>query len=181
MSDTIYKGNKNTKRKCCVECAPELEKLLLLRKKIAVERVRLWRTKLAADNIDLYRRRRADEAKIYSDKNREKVRSSRRAYAARNRCHINKYSNDYSKTHPWINRNAASKRRAARFNRTPVWADLIAIKNFYKNCPEGKVVDHVIPLRGKLVSGLHVHNNLQYLSDSENSRKNNKYPYELVS
>jgi len=58
---------------------------------------------------------------------------------------------------------------------TPKWADLEAIKQFYINCPDGMTVDHIIPLRGKNVSGLHVVENLQYLTPLENSRKYNKY------
>jgi len=59
--------------------------------------------------------------------------------------------------------------------RTPAWADLQKIVEFYKNCPEGYQVDHIIPLRGKKVSGLHVVENLQYLTAKENRNKSNYY------
>lgn len=68
-------------------------------------------------------------------------------------------------------------RRAAKIQRTPKWADLDKIAEIYRKCPEGYVVDHIIPLRGKVVSGLHVESNLQYLTHSENCRKSNKFPY----
>lgn len=68
--------------------------------------------------------------------------------------------------------------RAERKLRTVSWADQEKIKEVYKNCPEGKHVDHRIPLKGELVSGLHVHNNLQYLSPEENLKKGNKYEIE---
>ncbi|MCK4826595.1 HNH endonuclease, partial [bacterium] len=50
------------------------------------------------------------------------------------------------------------------------------IIDFYINCPEGMVVDHIIPLQSEYVSGLHHPDNLQYLSLTENSAKQNKYP-----
>jgi hypothetical protein len=59
--------------------------------------------------------------------------------------------------------------------RLPTWADKSAIKDFYLNCPEGYHVDHVIPLQGKIVSGLHVLENLQYLPAKENMSKGNKF------
>ncbi len=65
--------------------------------------------------------------------------------------------------------------RAVRLQRMPAWADKQAIKNFYLNCPEGYHVDHIIPLRGKLVSGFHVLENLQYLPAKENMSKGNTY------
>lgn len=57
---------------------------------------------------------------------------------------------------------------------TPSWANEFAIRQFYLACPEGMTVDHIVPLRGKTVCGLHVEWNLQYLTASENSRKHNK-------
>ena len=48
------------------------------------------------------------------------------------------------------------------------------IKLFYFNRPNGYEVDHIIPLCGKNVSGLHTFNNLQYLTSEENRLKNNK-------
>lgn len=49
------------------------------------------------------------------------------------------------------------------------------IREFYRNCPEGYEVDHIIPLRHPLVSGLHCIANLQYLPRLENRRKTNKW------
>lgn len=72
-------------------------------------------------------------------------------------------------------KNKCAKRRASKFNATPSWADLEAIKNFYNNCPKGYEVDHIIPLKHDKVCGLHVLENLQYLTKSENSSKCNKF------
>ena len=57
--------------------------------------------------------------------------------------------------------------------RTPPWADKDAIREFYHNRPEGHHIDHIIPLKGDSVCGLHVIDNLQYLSIPENLAKKN--------
>lgn len=69
----------------------------------------------------------------------------------------------------------SSMERAMRLQRLPVWSDKEAIKQFYLNCPAGYHVDHIIPLRGKEVSGLHVLENLQYLPAVDNIKKSNKF------
>ncbi len=58
---------------------------------------------------------------------------------------------------------------------TPRWADKDAIRKFYKERPDGFHVDHIVPIRGKNVSGLHVEYNLQYLTSDENIKKSNKF------
>ena len=68
-----------------------------------------------------------------------------------------------------------ARHSASTLKRVPAWADLVKIKHIYANCPAGKHVDHVVPLLGKLVSGLHVEYNLQYLSAVDNIKKSNKF------
>lgn len=67
-----------------------------------------------------------------------------------------------------------AKRRATKLSATPSWANLEAIKNVYENCPKGYHVDHIVPLKGIEVCGLHVSWNLQYLPAMDNIRKGNK-------
>ena len=75
--------------------------------------------------------------------------------------------------------------RAAKDQRTPNWLtefDYIHIKCLYqvaamrtRESGEPWHVDHVIPLRGKNVSGLHVPANMQVIRGEDNVRKNNVY------
>jgi hypothetical protein len=74
-----------------------------------------------------------------------------------------------------INANTA-KRRAMKHKATPPWSDLDAIKEIYARAKRtGMHVDHLIPLCGRLVCGLHVPENLQLLAPVENFRKSNKF------
>ena len=68
--------------------------------------------------------------------------------------------------------NEANARYRARIkNQVVKGEELGPIKEFYKNCPPGYEVDHIIPLSK---DGLHTLSNLQYLTVSENRRKSNK-------
>jgi hypothetical protein len=71
--------------------------------------------------------------------------------------------------------NNAIAYRLRKTRQMPKWANKEKIKEFYLNRPEGYEVDHIIPLNGELVSGLHIETNLQYLTPSENKTKTNKF------
>lgn len=81
----------------------------------------------------------------------------------------------YEKSDPAYWRAKRAERRAREKQQMPAWADREAIAKIYAQCPKGHHVDHVIPLRGRLVSGLHVEANLQYLTASANHRKHNLF------
>jgi hypothetical protein len=71
----------------------------------------------------------------------------------------------------------------ARLQATPKWVDFDKIEAIYNECRAKNKkarrklyqVDHVIPLRGKTVCGLHVHNNLQIITKKANREKSNKF------
>jgi len=75
----------------------------------------------------------------------------------------------------------AMHRIALKINATPKWASHEDINFIYKQSKvlseiNGEVfhVDHIVPLKSNIVCGLHVENNLQILSASENIKKSNR-------
>jgi hypothetical protein len=90
-----------------------------------------------------------------------------------------KECNDSSKKHYYANKHLyvakKAKYKASKLMATPKWANQIAIKEIYKNCPEGYHVDHIVPLQHPLVCGLHCEFNLQHLTAHDNLSKGNKF------
>jgi len=81
----------------------------------------------------------------------------------------------------------ASKRRAAELSAIPPWADMLAIQAFYEEARRlteetgGPYhVDHIVPLQGKGICGLHVETNLRVIPGPENVRKRAKIDLALI-
>ena len=76
----------------------------------------------------------------------------------------------------------AARWRAALVQATPAWANQKKIAEFYETADglsmltgEWYHVDHIVPLQGKTVRGLHCEANLQVLPEVENIRKGNRH------
>lgn len=81
----------------------------------------------------------------------------------------------------------ASKQRAKRLLRTASWANYAKIAEVYRRAAYmtrrtgvQHDVDHIIPLQGRNVCGLHVETNLRVIPRTENRRKWNHFDAEVV-
>lgn len=141
--------------------APERYKSSRAWKKANPEKDRSYKKKWQDDNPEVvaaWRKANPDKIKGYAAETRKKFKAERLA--------------------------DVRKRQAQKQNATPSWANDEEIKYFYRlakyftDLSGGFVkyhVDHVVPLRGKNVCGLHVEHNLQVLPAHLNHAKGNKH------
>ena len=146
--------------------------------------------KTAAYNLATKEHRKIKAAKyfqenkneIYAYRKTDKVASYHKKYLKDNEEKIAAQSREWKQSNRGSVRSYRAKRRAAILQATVPWADLEAIKEIYKEAvmltKETGIeyhVDHIIPLQGKEVSGLHCESNLQILTASDNISKHNKF------
>jgi hypothetical protein len=134
---------------------------------------------------------RAAQRKYYEE-NRESVAAAQRKYYAENRERETLRASAWKKANPHVCNAIRAKRRAAKLRQTPAWVTATEneeIKKLYQLAGNLSAstgvphhVDHIRPLQGRKIAGLHCLLNLQVISATQNLKKTNRfkpgaYPY----
>jgi hypothetical protein len=124
------------------------------------------------------------QQKIYRKNNKIKIDLKNKNWADKNPAKIKQYNKEFGQRHPDKIAAKTAKRRAAKLQATPPWLTEEHLKQIEDLYTESKrlealdgiprEVDHIIPLLGETVRGLHVPWNLRVITAKENGSKNNK-------
>lgn len=133
---------------------------------------------------------KATNSKKWRNNNKEKIKEIERIYLSNPENRQRKTERDKTYRQPFwyskyntspASRSRTARRRARKLTATPLWANKDLIDTFYIKAKlmewftgNKYHVDHIIPLQGEDVCGLHVENNLQILPALENKIKSNK-------
>lgn len=141
------------------------------------ENRRRWRS----ENKD----RKNETARKWYNKNRERLLAEKRIWNDQNKDAVNKSRDKWVAANIGKAKNVKKVYKLSRLDRVPKWLtkeQLTEIDFFYlysnwltKNTGIQHHVDHIVPLKGKKVSGLHVPWNLQVIPAVENLKKHNKH------
>jgi hypothetical protein len=117
--------------------------------------------------------------------NSDKVRQYQRKWVSENRLAARSWYTNWRVNNPDKDAAKTAKRHATKLHATPQWLtpdDLFMIEFQYLKAETLTLmtgvkhhVDHIVPLQGKNVCGLHVPQNLQVLTANENISKSNKW------
>jgi hypothetical protein len=160
-----------TKMKRCPKCSTEKPKSEFNKRKASKDGLNYWCRPCdhatTKNWLVLNRDKHLERQKVWAGNNKERKAINSKTYAQNNR-HIENARN--------------ARRKAAKNKATPAWSDLSAIADFYLAAIAFRIytgqeyhVDHIVPLQGKTVCGLHVLENLQILTASENLSKQHRY------
>jgi hypothetical protein len=163
------------KKKKCKLCEEQNNRL---RSEFCSEycKTKYWRIVNAEYNQQFNKQYYEQHKDHYSEMNKEKYRSNKSLYNTRTKA--------YAKANPDKRCALVSKYNATKLKATPKWLTkehLKEIEVFYIKAKEleeidniKRHVDHIVPLQGEIVSGLHVPWNLRVITAEENLKKGNK-------
>ena len=129
-----------------------------------------------------YRRKNPEKnrerARLYREQNRDALRQKAREKYHQYHARVVKWRKEHPDRVREYTRVSQAKRRAIEASARPRWLNDEQIREMSQKYREalalGLHVDHIIPLRGIDVCGLHVPWNLQLLSEFENKSKGNR-------
>lgn len=137
-------------------------------------------------NSAAWKKRNPDAFTEWAAENAAKRTEYHRTWYAQNKEIQTERYRVWAKQNSHITNAIAAKRNAAKYNATPSWANQDAIRAIYAEAARltretgiRHEVDHIYPLQGELVCGLHVEANLQILTKFDNIRKKNRMPEEF--
>jgi len=129
--------------------------------------------------------RSRERGREYAERHREEAKQRAREWAEENPERRKENDKTWREANPALSASHKAKYRASKRNACPPWLTkehLQSIRDIYTLRQEvsektGVVhqVDHIVPLQGKYICGLHVPWNLQLLTAVENNRKNNSF------
>lgn len=119
-------------------------------------------------------------AKAYYAANKGGVKARTAEYRKRNPDKHQTYCKKHYESNKASYRQRDMAAQIRRRNQTPSWlskAHIAEMEGMYMFCQlfSGYQVDHIVPIRGETVSGLHVPWNLQVLTRSKNAQKSNTF------
>jgi len=171
LSEFYFRKDRNIYRKDCKDCLRSRNKRY---RKNNPEKNRAYSKAWRKANPEKQRAK----CKAWRQANPEKNRASNKAWQQANPEKYKAAIKAWRKANPGKRRSYKAKRRAAKLQATPAWADLKKIEEIYLNCPPGHHIDHIFPLISPIMCGLHVESNLQILPAKENISKGNRVSLE---
>lgn len=154
------------------------------RKRADRPEVRAKKQVLDAEYAQRNKERLAAYKAAWAAQNQESVKAKRKAKYLASRTEILQKAAEWKRDNPALVNARCAKRHAAKKQRVPSWLtdfDKFVIQETYDMAQlmtqltgTPYTVDHILPLQGETVSGLHVPQNLQVVTQTYNASKQNK-------
>lgn len=183
------KANKDGLANFCKACSSARNRT---RRENNIERIRATEAAYAATHREEIRvktrawyqenkPRKREVSRAWEARNSEYVKEKQSEWRAANRESGRQAVKNFWRRNPGTRQHADALRRASKLQATPGWVVRDALIEIYAAAAAMRKagldvhVDHIVPLRGRGVCGLHVPWNLRIIPAEENMRKGNRF------